>query len=64
MSNTHAIRRSQKFDTKIMIELRFTNQDNIAVMPAIDPLGDDRSNVIYIVIMAKKKKGFHIGFYG
>ena len=49
----------QELDTEIVTKILKTDQNDIAAMTRIDPLGDDRSNVVYIVIMTKKEKGSH-----
>ena len=48
----------QELDTEIITKILKTDQNDIAAMARIDPLGDDRSNVVYIVIMTKKEERF------
>lgn len=49
----------QELDTEIITKILKTDQNDIAAMARVDPLGDDRSNVVYIVIMTKKEEGSH-----
>ena len=49
----------QKLDTEIITKILKTDQNDIAAMARIDPLRDDRSNMVYIIIMTKKEEGPH-----
>jgi len=59
MRHPHTRQLFQEFNTEIVTEILKTDQDNIATMARIDPLGDDRGNVVYIIVMTKKEKGSH-----
>jgi len=59
MRHAHARQFLQKFDAKIVAEILETDQDDIATVAGIDPFGDDRGNVIYVVVMTQKEKSFH-----
>ena len=59
IGHAHARELAQKFNAVIIAKPRVAYQDNVAGMTRINPFVDDRGYMINVVIMTKKKKGFH-----
>lgn len=59
MRDTHAGKLPEILNTVIATESGRTEQHDITLMTCYCPLIDHRCNVIDIIIMTKKKKGFH-----
>ena len=59
IGHAHARELAQKFNAVIIAKPRVAYQDNVAGMTRIDPFVDDGGYMINVVIMTKKKKGFH-----